>query len=571
MAFKLERCKHVGRLKMYGASIQALRRFLTPSRTNGTAALSLAMIRAPTMTVIFSPQLLPISTASNGIPRNATASTSSLPPLHQESTPIDLDTLFLPDPPISTATNGTPSPTSREESTSMDVDAPSHPAFNVIASTSTLPPPDKESTSPTPSYRNHCPHLTPSDEDRHHCVTQDDGPFGHRRNPDGDNPERYGSHRHRSQGINRPCRSSQDDSPGHLCHHTRDPRDDSPRRYHPGDSHQDGGGRSLPRRPHSREPHQHNPNVMAHPLGMTVTFEIQTDTVEDYVYYHFGFHLDENPYTAVPSSAFNVKFSDWLQVLRSIGCHQLDSSLMHCQPIQEFLQCLLSTHDPLYDVPAKFWDLNPSNSASLNLVNLAAEFVRIEPKMFPDGTTRYLIRPVNLNASRDSPWVLAVDAMTALKCVRRHLGPHTTDIANFLLTRGIPFSTLQRMPSIPGLRTPPRPMSTLLGTQPMDHKFGLADFLAYQSLCESVVKSKPFGHAALCMGGIVARLAREIIPNTATLLGPSQAALEGSQKIMSFGDEFFCYNKLPAASTNLICGVYKIPMRSGSAYTLKST
>ena len=135
------------------------------------------------------PSAAPISTASNGIPRNATASTSSLPPLHQESTPIDLDTLFLPDPPISTATNGTPSPTSREESTSMDVDAPSHPAFNVIASTSTLPPPDKESTSPTPSYRNHCPHLTPSDEDRHHRVTQDDGPFGHRRNPDGDNPE----------------------------------------------------------------------------------------------------------------------------------------------------------------------------------------------------------------------------------------------------------------------------------------------------------------------------------------------------------------------------------------------
>jgi hypothetical protein len=68
--------------------------------------------------------------------------------------------------------------------------------------------------------------------------------------------------------------------------------------------------------------------------------------------------------------------------------------------------------DPLRDVPAKFWDLNTRNGASLNL---AAGLVRIEPKTFLDKKTLYLIHPVD--TSRDSLWVLAVDAMTALECV----------------------------------------------------------------------------------------------------------------------------------------------------------
>ena len=54
------------------------------------------------------------------------------------------------------------------------------------------------------------------------------------------------------------------------------------------------------------------------------------------------------------------------------------------QPIKDFLECLLSVDDPLHDIPAKFWDLNTSNSASLNL---AASLVCIEPKEFFDGTT----------------------------------------------------------------------------------------------------------------------------------------------------------------------------------------
>ena len=54
------------------------------------------------------------------------------------------------------------------------------------------------------------------------------------------------------------------------------------------------------------------------------------------------------------------------------------------------------------------------------------------------------------------------------------------------------------------------------------------------------------------------RLARETIPNTAALLGPSQDALDDLQKIMVCGDELFCNNELSEAYKDLICGVYKV-------------
>ena len=82
--------------------------------------------------------------------------------------------------------------------------------------------------------------------------------------------------------------------------------------------------------------------------------------------------------------------------------------------------------------------------------------------------------------------------------------------------------------------------------------------------------SKPFCHAALCVGGIVVHLAREIILNAATLLGPSPDALEGSQQVMVSGGEVFCDNKLSDTYMDLICGVYMIPTVHRSTYMLES-
>jgi hypothetical protein len=524
-------------------------------------------------------------------------STSSLPPLHKGPTPS------LPPPHEGSTSSNLSLVTSLEveaksQKIPMDLDAQS------------LPYSPQNPVSSASSYHGHRPALIPRDDstthyyDRHRRNSRGGSPNRHyRRNTQNSSPERYHEHRRsRDIGYRPPHRDSRGNSPRRYhWNHSQDPSlcRDSPMRYrdrysedhwyyYNSDS-RDGGSRSLRNRSRSRSPrsYQRSSDVMVdhpreesgddlltlsravvlflHPPDSTILFGVQTDSLEDHVYYRFGYHLDEKTYTGVPLSASSATFRDWLEVRRSIGCHQLDGSPSCQQPIQHFFECLLSI-DPLRDVPAKFWDLNVSNSAFLNL---AAGFIHIEPKKFSDGITRYLIRPVGLHASRDSSWVLAVDAMTALECIRRRLGPHTIDIADFLINRGIPFSTLQRMTSIPGPRTPPRPISNHLGTRPMKYSFDLADFSVYQTVCDSFLRSNPFCRAALCMGGIVARLARENIPNTAALLGPSQDALDGLQKIMVCGDECFCDDGLSDAYKDLICGVYKVHTAHPSMYTVE--
>ena len=495
----------------------------------------------------------PTSTASNINSQNAIASTSTLPLPHEESNSMDLDTQFPPHcPPVTTVSV---IPENTIASTSVQ------PLHDTMCLDTQLLPSSPRNSAPVslaPSYHNRFPRASPIHDNNHYDRScRDTRPYGHQRSPRRSSPRRNGSNRYVSHR-----RRSRDDSPSPR---RRDSRDDSPRR--PCHDLQDGS-RSLPPRSRSQGPYQSTPNVIitSHPPPNTIVFGIQSESVEEYVYHRFGFHLDENSYTGVPSSvARTAKFYDWVDVIRSIGCHQLGSSLIHRLPITEFLECLLSTDDPLRDVPAKFWDLNTTNSVCLNF---AAGLVRIEPKTFLDGKTLYLIHPVD--ASRDSSWVLAVDAMTALECVRRRLGPHATDIAEFFITRGMRFSTLQRMTSIPGPRTPSRLISTLLGTRPKNYRFNLMDFSAYKSLRESILKSKPFCRAALCMGGIVARLAREVIPIQAALLGPSPDALEGSQEIMVSDGELFCDDKLSETYTDLICGAYEIPTTQHSMYSIKS-
>ena len=60
----------------------------------------------------------------------------------------------------------------------------------------------------------------------------------------------------------------------------------------------------------------------------------------------------------------------------------------------------------------------------------------------------YIFRPQNLHESRDVSWLLSVDAMTALECICRSLGPHIYDIANFLINHGVPFQTFQPLPHL---------------------------------------------------------------------------------------------------------------------------
>ena len=243
-------------------------------------------------------------------------------------------------------------------------------------------------------------------------------------------------------------------------------------------------------------------------------------TLNDLLYYRYGFSLSEQPY--IPTSVYTQSFRSWIEVCRAVGGQQLGSSAVNRGAIEDFLSILAGSTNPFTDVPGKYWDLNPSNHKSI--VDLARVFISIEERQFADGK-KYIIHPRFLHPTRDAPWCLCVDPMTALECVRRGLGPHTVNITNFLITHGVHFHALQRI-------TPPenphvRQQCRYLGYRSADYHFDLADFAGYEALRDSFLRSQPNGPLALREGGIIARLAREVLPNSNALSGPSSEALKG--------------------------------------------
>lgn len=143
-------------------------------------------------------------------------------------------------------------------------------------------------------------------------------------------------------------------------------------------------------------------------------------TVEELIYYRFGFLLNEHPYSGVPPSICLDRFHNWHEVICAVGGDQtMSTSGTNWDAITDFLGCLLSSRNSLQDVPGKFWDLSLEGADPLKYST--TKFICIEKCQFNDGT-QYLLRPSNLHPSRDTSWVIAVDALITLECIRHGLG-----------------------------------------------------------------------------------------------------------------------------------------------------
>jgi hypothetical protein len=119
--------------------------------------------------------------------------------------------------------------------------------------------------------------------------------------------------------------------------------------------------------------------------------------------------------------------------------------------------------------------------------------------------------------------------------------------------------TLRRIREFP-LDPPVRPDCRSLGRRSVEHQFDLADFAAYEASRESFLRSQPHGPLALRAGGIIARLAREVLPNTNALSGPSDDALHGRHARFVCRDEVYVDDTFLESERRLICGSYDIPV-----------
>jgi hypothetical protein len=267
----------------------------------------------------------------------------------------------------------------------------------------------------------------------------------------------------------------------------------------------------------------------------------QVEYLEDLIYYRYGYYLSETPYQSrLPASASGSQnsFQTWHHVCTAVGGQGLSSSTNHCVPITDFLVALTYFKRPFHDVPGKYWDLSPGNIKPLKLLTPLP--FRIEVKMFGDRQL-CLLHPHSQTSTAD--WTIAVGAMTSLECIRRCLGPSSIDVAEFLIKHGISFCTLAPPSGLSSENGPVKP-HRLLGCRSKSYKFDLADFAAYETLRESFLAAQPQGRRALTYGGIVARLARETLPDSVVFAGPSYQALPGQQEIFGEGRDMLVDDQL---------------------------
>lgn len=154
--------------------------------------------------------------------------------------------------------------------------------------------------------------------------------------------------------------------------------------------------------------------------------------------------------------------------------------------------------------------------------------------------------------------------MTALKVFRCQLGPHLDDIAAFFVEHGITFSTYAPLTVLLPRPLPSQPPSSLplLGCRPASYQFDIADFAAYLSLRGTFLQGEPRAHVALRMGGIIGRLARQVLPSALGAEGPSAEAIEGNGVIVCSGDQYLVEDKLSEQELDLLSGVY-LPEHEG--------
>ena len=132
-------------------------------------------------------------------------------------------------------------------------------------------------------------------------------------------------------------------------------------------------------------------------------------------------------------------------------------------------------------------------------------------------------------------------------------------IARCLLQQGITFRTVCPLKSITyssatGLSSPP----TVLPIRLSGYEFTTKDYDAYQRQCTAILR-QPRGRAALLKGGIVWRLAVEILSFDETLQGPSPAVTSDENRfsVRTGREDILVDDELTQLELNMICGAYE--------------
>src|ERR1700722_1053446 len=274
------------------------------------------------------------------------------------------------------------------------------------------------------------------------------------------------------------------------------------------------------------------------------------DHLDDLAYYRFGFV----PPVGRVEAPQNLP--QWHVVIKILGHGWIEGPAEPSRNVRDamapFFGYLLRAQS-LTDVPSDMYDLRQAEAE----VNQSWK-IPVHREIFGDKSY-YFISSTFTGSAADTQIELALtSAASVLEIVRRRWGPNVIDIMQQLLNRGIPFNSCIRNPTLASLPPTRPPRYNGLGYRPQGYKPDPVDYAAYESLRDQFLSS-PRGRAAMLMGGIIARLARGVVPYGRVYDGPSDDVFEeglclrNGMQVLAYWDD-----QLTEDEINLICGVYKV-------------
>ncbi|KAF9470142.1 hypothetical protein BDN70DRAFT_940012 [Pholiota conissans] len=247
------------------------------------------------------------------------------------------------------------------------------------------------------------------------------------------------------------------------------------------------------------------------------------------------------PVTA--TSKEDVAITTLTKALLSMSFGKVDVNTDADTGIVDLANLLASSKGTFANLPSNF-DHSAASSAPLSLASDTLEVL-----VASSGETPvYLLRNSGGRLC-DDPWMIATgDASTVLLVFRKKWA--TVDIiARELVRRGTRFNTVRAVANRPETASPP---VRTLGLRPSGYKPTREDYQEYVRRRNNLLQGSK-GCAALKWGGIIARIARDVLPDQGIVLdGP----VTGDCVICEYNKLFFVDDQLTETEKNFICGIY---------------